>query len=184
MHHRLIVSFDKDEAKSSEEARSYVQNRLESDTSFLGEGGRFNSPICDWFVIGGRWSGDLVIRTLDKDFDEEVKKIVPKSHDFGYSTHEVEENKDKFQKVWESLGQKSLNPYNRSSYDSLGQEDDAQIVNKKIYEKILKEYEDSEDGVSEKGEWGDISYVDLDYDNPTPETFIDKKWVVVVDYHS
>lgn len=186
MHYSLMVTVGKDKAENSEEARNYVQSELENDDSFVGEGGRFSSPIADWFVIGGRWSGHLAQQYLTKDFFEEVKTQLKLGGDFGLSTKEVEENKDKIQKVWESVGGKGENPYNRDSYNHGGFEDDAMIVDKTLYEKLLKEFEGEYKGGKtwgDKNEYFDLHFVDLD-DEEVSKEFIGKKWIVVVDYHS
>jgi len=131
MHQRLLVTFNKENAENSEEARSHAFTELEWDSSFVdgsNSPNRFGSAICDWFVIGGRWTGDL---------------------------------------VGNKLGLEDMAIY--------GNEEDAQIVTKEIYEKFLKEYE---------GEWhdSDAYFCDLDEDEVS-EDFIDKKWIVVIDFH-
>lgn len=65
MHTRLLLTFAHRRAATSDEARAYAAERLEEDPSFVGEGGRFGSSIADWFVIGGRWSGELTRTLLD-----------------------------------------------------------------------------------------------------------------------
>ena len=57
MHYRFLVTFNKDEAETSEDARSYVTDYLH-EHGFAGEG-RWGGGLADWFVIGGRWSGEL-----------------------------------------------------------------------------------------------------------------------------
>lgn len=68
-----------------------------------------------------------------------------------------------------------------------GYDDDAMIVNEKIYKNLLKEYEGKSEGYEnqkyENHEWKDLHFVDLDYDEVSKD-FIGKKWIVVVDYHS
>lgn len=66
MHHRYFVLTDKANAKTSLQARTYVESWL-NEEGFAGEGTRFSSSFCDWFVIGGRWSGELVKRFLDQE---------------------------------------------------------------------------------------------------------------------
>lgn len=59
MHHRLFVTLSAPADATSEAVRCRVHARLLADDSFCGPGGRFGSPLCDWFVLGGRWSGCL-----------------------------------------------------------------------------------------------------------------------------
>ena len=72
-----------------------------------------NGDVWDWYIIGGRWSGTL--NKNYKKFMKQAKKILG-NKDF-VSMKDVEDNKDKLQKAWEDLGETSVNPYNRSSYD-------------------------------------------------------------------
>lgn len=57
MHTQAIVTFNKDKAKNSEEARKYASDFLFKN-GFTAQV-YFCSGIADWFVIGGRWSGCL-----------------------------------------------------------------------------------------------------------------------------
>ena len=64
MHYLFFVTFDKNKAKTSEEARKYVLNHIDDDrVSTEGEGLKIPpkefSFVIDWLVIGGRWSGLL-----------------------------------------------------------------------------------------------------------------------------
>ena len=58
MHIRLLVTFDKHHAKTSQQARDYVIDYLHTEHFCCGEG-RWARGVADWFVIGGRWSGEL-----------------------------------------------------------------------------------------------------------------------------
>ena len=77
MHYRVLVTFEKEAAKTSQEAREYAFWTLMEDTSFIG-GGRFGSAWCDWFVIGGRWSGELSRATWAKAVPSETGSPVTK----------------------------------------------------------------------------------------------------------
>ena len=201
MHYLMYALLDKNQAENSEDARTEVNEILSNDDSFCGEGGRFGSPVADWFVIGGRWSGDLAKNLLDKDFFKEVDKRIP--HDkFGFTTKDVADHKAEFQKIWEELGGKDANPYNRDSYEHGGGEDDAMIVDEKVWEKIIlpilnnkKEYKAEYSQVVRKndynlpepiladvGEEGETSFNDKVED--VKKSVVGKKWIVVVDYHN
>jgi len=54
MHHRLLITLDFPAGADSADVRGGVYKKLMDDDSFCGEGGVFGSPLCDWFVIGGR----------------------------------------------------------------------------------------------------------------------------------
>lgn len=196
----MYALLNKKEAKTSEEARNEVKSQLEDDDSFVGEGGRFGSPIADWFVIGGRWSGDLSSHKLDKDFHKEVRKAIKPENKFGYTDEEIVKNMTKFQEIWESLGGKGKNAYNRDQYEDGGMEDDGQIVDEKLWDNVIKPLFDD---TKYESKWGIIKRKN-DYNSPEPilvdldqeeeinfsdkekvkKDIVGKKWIVVVDYHN
>jgi hypothetical protein len=194
MHFRLFVLTNKENAKTSEEARSYVYNELENDNSFVGEGGRFNSPIADWFVIGGRWSGALTQLFLDQDKLKEFwKEFEEKQLGWTNLTDKKEEDQQKkgkelFMQYFPNF--KGEIPVWRDSshkYIHEGSEDDAQIVTKKLWEVLNKEYETTDTHVGfipEEPTPEEDGICDLESDEVTEENVVDKKWLVVVDYHS
>jgi len=76
---------------------------------------------------------------------------------------------------------KGIPPIYRNQY--LGKHnDDAIILTKKIYDVLLKNYEDKSEWGVVKDEDGILRFVDLEEDEPEP-SFVDNKWIVVVDYH-
>ena len=174
MHYKAIITFNKENAENSEEARTYAHQFL-IDEGFCAESGRFNCPIGDWFVIGGRWSGCLSELDVEGDLYEEVRKMLKIKKDDFLSTDDVEKNKKKIQELWLKMGGKGLNPLGRNAYSDYGYDDDSAIVDKKIYDKLLKEH---------KGECDDGEHFwDLDYDEVSKD-FIGNKWIVIVDYHN
>ena len=66
MHYLLFVTTDKENAETSQDARSHVYNWL-YEQDYVGEGTRFNSCYADWLVIGGRWSGHITQELLNKE---------------------------------------------------------------------------------------------------------------------
>jgi hypothetical protein len=176
MHYRLFVTIKQYKDETSLNARDKVNNQLQ-DEGFCNQDGRFSNGWADWFVIGGRWSGELTRSLLKKDYWEEVKKAVHDDNNFGYSTKDIEdpEKQKKFQEVWEKLGGYGDNPLKRDTYLHIGYEDDAMVVTKELYDKLLKKYE----GQTEEQD----QFIDLDYEE-CGEDFIGKKWLVVVDFHN
>lgn len=61
MHYLMFATVTAEPDATSLDVRSDVTNRLAEDPTFLDgdEDGLFHLPLCDWFVIGGRWSGHL-----------------------------------------------------------------------------------------------------------------------------
>ena len=187
MHNLLLVTCNKTHAKTSQEAREHVDNELTNDDSFVGEGGHFGAPVADWFVIGGRWSGELSRQTWAKDVTRLIDELEQKEgiRVWGafYGNSEKDEKQKQLTKEVETLYQNSLPSeyrnkglvYVRDTYGSFGYEDDAMLVTPDLYDLFLKPYEGADQSEDE--------YVDLDYDTVSRE-FIHTKWLVVVDYHS
>jgi hypothetical protein len=193
MHYRLYVLTDKSNANNSKEARDYVNDQLLNDSSFVGEGGRFSSPIADWFVIGGRWSGVLTQiqlnqSTLKRFWDEfEAKKL-------GWTSKEnsAEDQAKKTHKLFKSYFPKfkGLVPVYRGDdiqYNRFenGADDDAMLVTKKLW-KIIKENfkKEYERELPEYPEVEEDYIVDLEGEPLTDNSVIGKKWIVVVDFHN
>ncbi len=186
MHYRLYVLTNKENAKTSKEARDYVYNELSNDSSFVGDGGRWNCPISDWFVIGGRWSGALVQLLLDQNILKKFWKEFEKQQ-LGWTN-----NTDKKTEIQQKKGQKLFMKYfpkfkgeipiwRDAGYLHKGNEDDAQIVTKELWEVLKKEYKD---GIPSEPNPEDDKLCDLESNEVVKENVISKKWLVVVDYHS
>ena len=79
MHVRFLVTFNKDDAATSEEAREHVYDTLLAKALPIRKG-RWNGGLADWFVIGGRWSGELTRALLDKEKLETVEKKFERKH--------------------------------------------------------------------------------------------------------
>ncbi len=183
MHYRLLVTFNKDQAATSEEAREHVFETLH-DEGFCGESGRWRSCVADWFVVGGRWSGFLSRLTWAKEFDHVVTTTEADYdiHIWGAWYHDKAKQQlqhklaKRFQRFWDSIAPTSYKgiPYQRDTYKADGYEDDAMLLTRELYESVLKEYE----GMKESE-----YHADLDYDEVAP-SLIGRKWLVVVDYHT
>ncbi len=77
MHFRMFVTSSYSDDADSLTVRSSVFHTLASDESFCGSGGIFGSPVCDWFEIGGRWSGVLAIAQIGKFYRAAVTARFP-----------------------------------------------------------------------------------------------------------
>jgi hypothetical protein len=191
VHYRLYVLTNKGNAKTSEEAREYVYNQLSNDDSFAGEGGRFGSPIADWFVVGGRWSGHLTNLLLDQKKLEAFYKECEENKLFwtnGTDMKEVDQRK-KVHKLFLTYFPKfkGMLPHYRDSYEHQGFEDDAQIITKELWKAIEKEYKSSEEHggtIPLEPDASDDGIVDLEFDTVSKADVVGKKWIVIVDYHN
>jgi len=179
----MYATINADDIMTSEEAREEVYNTLANDPTFCGDGGRFGYTTADWFVIGGRWSGNLTKGIMNKEKIELFEKAFEENH--GWWTGKDASREDRIKQAKEMFYQFFPNfqgemPYWRDNYKIHGYEDDAMIITKKIYNKLLKKYENTD---LFEGEYGAIEFVDLNYEELT-EKAIGNKWLVVVDYHS
>lgn len=122
---------------------------------FVDEDKRFNAAWGDWFVIGGRWTGELT---------GEAAKL---------STGDLRVNAGNWTGC---LTESPLEeePGTRNPYRELGYEGDAQVVTEELYDRFLSHLE----GTSEDY----TSFADLQCD-PVSREFIGNKWLVVVDLH-
>jgi hypothetical protein len=176
MHCRFLVTFNTDEAETSEGARIQVTDFLQSN-GFVGEG-RWSAGLADWFVIGGRWSGELTRALLDSQKLAKVEMEFEEQYGWwlGGEEHMTEEQRREqmngiFSREFPDFAGEM--PYWRNQYEPYGDEDDAMMLTQVLYDKLLKPYEGQED--SEE-------HADLEYEPVSPK-MIGKKWVVVVDYH-
>jgi hypothetical protein len=172
--------------ETPDEARDYAHDALLA-SDFVSDNDEnliFTSPPADWFVIGGRWSGEL--NPLTAPFLAKVKEQFKADHTdiFGFDAKFIQDHKDQFNKIWQDMGGQGDNPYNRSSYIENGAPDDAAEFTQELYDKIIDTPDSSID--FDKVMVGrDVVAVVL---SPDDEEFIPElvgnAWVVVVDYHS
>lgn len=179
MHFQMLVTTSLTDGKTSEDARCKVYNSLLNDESFCGSGGRFGSPLCDWFVIGGRWSGLLAETLIGEKYCDAVVARFPEMAKGFWPTSLIDTHRDEFDAIWRDHGGSGPSPYARSSYVELGYPDDAMLLTRELYDALLAPHEHE----SLVLEGGHDHYLDLD-DEPLQPDAIGHKWLVVVDYHS
>lgn len=175
MHYRMLVTISLPDGATSQDARQAAYSALMNDCSFCGEGGRFGSPLCDWYVIGGRWSGLLAEITLGEAYKGEVRRRFPALSGQWYSQLDAERHAAELDVIWQSHGGSGPSPYTRSGYEDEGYPDDAMLLTDQLYDALLTDHEGA--SVDRPG------YADLD-DEPLERGFIGRKWLVVVDYHN
>jgi hypothetical protein len=175
MHYRMLVTISLPDGTTSEKARKAVYSALMNDHSFCGEGGRFGSPLCDWYVIGGRWSGLLAEITLGDAYKNEVRGRFPELAGQWYYPSVIERHAAELDALWQAHGGAGPSPYTRSGYEELGYDDDALLLTDQLYDALLIEHE----GASvNRPDYADLNNEELE------RSFIGRKWLVVVDYHN
>jgi hypothetical protein len=180
MHHLLLVTIAMSQGTSSEDARCRVHSRLVDDASFCGEGGRFGCPLADWFVIGGRWSGFLREALLGQPYKDALAQDFPQFTNGFFYSRLVDEHKAGLDKLWHRFGGSGNHPLLRSGYDHFGNDDDAMPVDRFLYDRFLKPHAGT---ATNAGGAEPTDFADLDGDE-VDESFIGRKWIVVVDYHN
>jgi hypothetical protein len=181
MHYLMLVTLTMSPGASSLDTRIRAHAKLIDDDSFCGEGGRFGSPLCDWFVLGGRWSGVLQEAKLGKPHQEALAREFPQIAGGHYYPADLAvTHKERLNQLWQQAGGSGDSPLTRSNYDELGQDDDAMLVDQTLYERFLRKHE-GQSGTPP--ECADGHVVDLD-DDDIDASFIGRKWLIVVDYHS
>jgi hypothetical protein len=179
MHYLMLVTLAMQPGETSPEARAGIYSQLVDDHSFCGDGGRFSVPVCDWFVIGGRWSGLLRETLMGDRYRHKFEAAFPEFTGF-YSEDRVKERAEELDRLWREFGGSGPSSLNRDAYENLGYEDDAMPLDKVLYDHFLAGFE------GESGRRDDLchcQFVDLDNEE-LDDTFIGRKWIAVVDYHS
>ncbi len=177
MHYRLLITLDTEPDATSEAVRREAFERLSQDDSFCGQGGHFGSPLCDWFVIGGRWSGYLAEALIGEAYRQDLIASLPGLAGI-YTESYVRENAETIGRIWAEHGGTGLPRHLRNAYDMLGAEDDAKPITRELFEQVLRDYHDKSEHFSDGCEYADLECEAL------AEDAIGRKWLVVVDYHN
>jgi len=182
MHYRFLVTVNKDAAESSEQARKLVSETLLAE-GFVADG-RWGSGQADWFVIGGRWSGELSRAAWAKELTRRMAAVEEEKGVQVWGAWYGDAEKQKVQKELERTFRRMWRaeapatyvgiPVNRDTYQEYGYEDDAMILTEELYNALLKEYE---------GQCQSEHHADLEDEAISPD-MVGTKWIVVVDYHN
>lgn len=181
MHALLYVCLPRAEARDSLQARKKVCNYLIEegfDTQL-----RFSGK-CDYFKVGGRWSGDLTLLRLNREQPSKARRF-----------WRLYANADSCADVATAFktcfpAMRGPAPYAREKVPFYGYPDDAQVMDAPLFSQLRK-------GFSEEVEvpiatdkpnvifTTDCYVQDPDGDYPWPKTAEEsaKFWVVVIDYH-
>jgi hypothetical protein len=180
MHYLMLVTLTMLPGETSPEVRERIYSQLVGDSSFCGDGGRFASPVCDWFVLGGRWSGLLRETVIGDVYRDKLAATFPEFTASYYSTDRVKERAGELDALWQEFGGSGPSSLNRDAYREFGYDDDAMLLDRTLYDKFLITHAGA---LSSHGDDGACEFIDLD-DEDVDESFIGRKWIAVVDYHS
>jgi hypothetical protein len=178
MHHLMLTTLQLPKGVISSAARLRAHDILSDDDSFVANRGLFVTPLCDSFVIGGRWSGLLKMTLLGEPYQAAFKREFRAMAKDGYSSSFIAKNRDRLNELWREFGGTDDNPLTRGRYDH-GHDDDAMLVDHALYQNLLGQY----CGKRSQFEGDSCTFTDLDGET-VDESFIGRKWLVVVDYHT
>lgn len=199
MHFLYYVAVKKGkEKRTSQDLQNAVENTLTSN-GFSGDGGYWGNSKSDWFVIGGRWSGVLAEMKLD-NFHKKASKLIKskrtkKGADMSFFTEdECNKYEKELQKLWEDLGGKGKNTWNRSGSLTIVEpfhEDNAMELDEKLFEGLKKKHLKGK----EERIWGYTEVALLDENDFVEEEMpvkdflklkdiVGNYYMVVVDYHN
>src|SRR5690242_12423626 len=101
MHYFMLVTLAMPDGATSLDARVTANDFLLNDNSFCGDGGRFGSPLCDWFVIGGRWSGMLKKTLLGDAYKAAFRQEFPEMASGYFPALLVDKHRDALNQLWQ-----------------------------------------------------------------------------------
>jgi hypothetical protein len=172
MHYLYFVRLRKERADSAEKAMALAQQELDRN-GFCAEG-YFVMSRCNWYAIGGRWSGVLQELAAGFAFLDEVKK------QFGLPDSSIplpwaREHDRELQALWESLGASGRHSWARVQYGT-EEADDAMPITATMLKGLKKGY------------FREVGVFDPDAFTEYPASALDESaagdWLVVVDYQA
>lgn len=177
MHTVLYVCLPRVEARTSYEARRKVSHYLTAEA--------FDTPLrfsgrCDYFSVGGRYSGRLTLLRLRDEQPDVFRKMWKSVCSFDAIE---EQSAALFRKAFPAYS--GMLPINRGCDKRYGEPDDAQIMDKALFRQLKRGFSTSPDYSWEIDEPNVICTEDDD-DFNWPRTIKEAAefWVVVIDYHS
>ena len=180
MHYLYFVRVNKKDAKKPVEACKKARTILDGQNFASDSNGFWGSSKADWFVVGGRWSGELSkFNPKVAKARKYIQRVWPggweKTNNF-YSSlkDELADPKSEVAQAQAYHLKVTGLPFYRDSYIFNGYDDDAVVITTKLI-KELKKYKDTEvfDGV----EWDEYMASRL------PKQAVGD-WLVIIDYHN
>jgi len=82
LHNLLLVTCNREHTATSDQARHHVFSQLKTVPFFMDEEATEDAFVCDWFVIGGRFSGLLAKYRKPSTLSQKSRDFY---RDFGYA---------------------------------------------------------------------------------------------------
>ena len=175
MHYLLYVCLPTDEARTSIQARRRVCRYLEEE-HFVHDG-RF-CGFCDYFSVGGRYSGMLNMLRLKQHHPRIFKKFWTQYQD----VPEAAAGHELFKRCFPNYN--GMNPLYRPKFRIDGYPDDAQIMDEVLFAE-LKDGFNGDVSFAHGFKKPNVIFTDLYEDEWPADTTsgVGRHWVVVIDYH-
>ncbi len=176
MHGALYVCIPRSQASTSLRARKAVCRYLNEEGFALQC--RFGGH-CDYFSVGGRWSGRLSLLRLQHEYPKKFGKF--------WKQYEACETTKAAQRLFKSAFPEYQGPalIERSDIDFYGEQDDAQIMDATLFRQLRKGFGEVVTYAWEITEPNVIFTDDPDDDFEWPKGAKQAAefWTVVIDYH-
>ncbi len=187
MHYLYFVKLNK-EIKNKEEAIKEAVSHLDNNNFASSENGFFVVTKADWYVVGGRWSGEfsriLTPKEKIRQGNKAILPLIPKKLqkekdilDYLYINEmKLGENKEVLMKKVDDEYKKVTGfVYFRDTYKAFGYEDDAIKITSELIKKLKSKYYKKVE-IFDADNYQEIKCKDLTKDNIG-------EWLVVIDYH-
>jgi hypothetical protein len=175
MHCVLYVCLLRSEARTSLQARKRVCEYLAQegfDTQLRWSG------CCDYFGVGGRYSGRLSVLRLNHEQPKQLARFWKRCE----KTSTAEEARLLFREMFPEF--RGRPPVGREGFGQYGEPDDAQIMDEALFQRLKKGFGETVDYSYEINEPNVICTEETDdFEWPKNGDEAAKLWVVVIDYH-
>jgi hypothetical protein len=176
MHGILFVLVPRSEARGSLQARKLVCGYLSSEGFALDL--RFGG-VCDYFGVGGRYSGMLNLLRLRHEQPRQFARFWRRYYEKGLAEEAASQV---FREYFPHYRGKP--PFNRGLVDHYGKPDDAQVVDEPLFQQLRSGFGD-EVIYSHEIENPNVINIDgtSDFEWPMDAEEASNYWVVLIDYH-
>lgn len=185
MHSRVFITFDKNKAQNSLEARKFLYR-------CIGEKSKpFDKIFYDYYAIGGRYTGffealynggiNLLTKVIQEANSKNIETSIIQKRTIS-KEEQLSNFRDSFRKYYPKYkGEPFFTPIRELR--ELGYEDDAMIIDNSVYDWLLKEYEGKKFSLEYNSDDFLPCTVDIEGNEVAEDVFVNKKWIVIADFH-
>lgn len=186
MHSLYFVVTSHSSEANSRKVMTDVEQILDN-TGFVYTDSLWGGGKCDWFAIGGRWSGLLSELTWAQKAVAEIRQLEQKTGIqingifYGRQEKSLKQRtiREEAEKIWNRQKPHKFRhtTYYRNSFENTPQADDAMTITAELWQKLQESYPHIEVYDSE-------NQVEFTFDSVSDDELYIGKWLTVVDYHS